>query len=121
MTYESTVTSDSRTYGGVRFTIRRMSFGRRLELARRVREAGHKLDFARAGSSTEDALEAASIGGAIDRLVIEWGLAGIEGLEIDGAAADAAALIERGPEELAREIAEAVKRECGLSEDERKN
>ena len=121
MTYESTVTSESRACPGVRFTIRRMSFGRRLELARRVREAGHKLDFVRAGTTTADALEAASISGAIDRLLIEWGLASVEGLEIDGAAAMLPTVIDCGPEALAREIAEAVKRECGLSEEERKN
>jgi hypothetical protein len=121
MNYESVLTMESRVCGGVRFTIGRMSFGRRIELARRVREISHKLDFAQAGNTPADSVEAAVITGEVDRVCIEWGLKGIEGLEIDGREATTQALIEAGPEDLCREIARAVKHECGLTEEERKN
>jgi hypothetical protein len=50
-----------------------------------------------------------------------WGLEEIHGLELDGQPATAESLIERGPEELFVEALAAVKSECGLSENERKN
>ena len=45
----------------------------------------------------------------------------LEGLRIDGEAATVESLIESGPENLAREIAEAIAEESSLNEDERKN
>jgi hypothetical protein len=42
-------------------------------------------------------------------------------LMIDGEAATAAQLLEKGPEALAREVVNAIKEQCGLSEAERKN
>jgi hypothetical protein len=121
MKHESTITANSVTWTGVQFTITRMSFGRRLELARRVREISHRLEFARAGKTTLDNIESALIDGEIDQVCLEWGLAKIEGLEIDGKPAGVKDLIESGPEDLCKEIIEAVKRECGLTESERKN
>jgi hypothetical protein len=52
---------------------------------------------------------------------VKWGLAGIEGLEIDSKPATPESLIERGPEELVREVLAAIRREAGLSEDEKKD
>jgi len=72
---------------GVEFVIARMTFGRRIELMREVRE----------------------------------GLEEIRGLELDGVPATAESLIESGPEELFLEALTAVKAECGLLENERKN
>jgi hypothetical protein len=112
---------ESRVCPDVRFTIARMSFGRRLELTRRVREIGARIEFQRAGSSLPERLDAAVAASEIDRLYLEWALQSVEGLEIDGQAADAFALIESGPEALCREIVEAIKRECGLDEEARKN
>jgi hypothetical protein len=40
---------------------------------------------------------------------------------IDGEPATAARLLEKGPENLTREIVGAIKEQCGLSEPERKN
>jgi hypothetical protein len=122
MTYESTKQVDSKTCEGVRFTVYRMSFGRRLELTRKVRELLGRLEFVRAGQSgpTEDA-EAALLAGEIDREYARWGLASIEGLEIDGRAATPDDLIERGPEELVAEVLAAIRREAGLDAEERKN
>ncbi|MGH9622868.1 MAG: hypothetical protein ACRD4G_00845 [Bryobacteraceae bacterium] len=57
----------------------------------------------------------------VERLYLEWGLAEIEGLAIDGTSATPALLIEKGPEPLTREILASIQAELGLSEDERKN
>ena len=122
MTYESTVTVESAKYPGVRFTVRRMSFGRRLELTRTVKERLGRLEFLAAGESgVSDETEAALLTGEIDREYGAWGLAAVDGLEIDGEPATPQSLIEKGPEPLVAEVLEAVYREAGLSEDERKN
>ena len=119
--YESTVWFDSAVRGGVRFGIVRVSFGRRIELARRIREIGRRAEFLDASGDAREKMDAAVLAAEIDRAYLEWGLMGVEGLEIDGAAATAASLVEAGPVELAAEILGRIKRECGLTEDERKN
>jgi hypothetical protein len=122
MKYESRVVVESKTRPGVRVVVRRMSFGRRLDLTRRVQEIAKKLAFlAAAEPDAAGEAERALLGAEIDREYLRWGLVSIEGLEIDGEAATPAALIEGGPEELVREALEAVRREAGLSENERKN
>jgi hypothetical protein len=98
-----------------------MSFGRRLELVRRIREVSHKLEFARAGNTTKDTMDATLVDGEVDQICLEWGLVGVDGLEIDGKPATASNLLAEGPEALCREIIDAVKHECGLTEQERKN
>jgi hypothetical protein len=92
-----------------------------MELARRLRGIGAKLEYLNAGSDLESKLGSAMVAAEIDATYIRWGLIEIQGLTIDGEAATADRLIEWGPEPLAREVVEAVKRECCLSEDERKN
>jgi hypothetical protein len=57
----------------------------------------------------------------MDRLYITWGVEEIRGLELDEGPATVEALIDRGPEELFVEALAAVRAECGLSENERKN
>jgi len=122
MTYESTRRVESKECAGILFTVYRMSFGRRLELTRKVRELLGRLEFVRAGpaGAGEDA-EAALLAGEIDRQYALWGLASIEGLEIDGHAATPQDLIEKGPEKLVAEVLAAIRREAGLDEEERKN
>ncbi len=119
--YASSVWLDSETRAGVRFGILRISFGRRIELVRRIREIGRKAEFLEASGDARERLEATVLGAEIDRAYLEWGLIGVEGMEIDGAAATAESLIEAGPVELMAEILARIKRECGLTEDERKN
>jgi hypothetical protein len=120
-TYESAVWFDAESRPGVRFEIVRVSFGRRIELARRIREIGRKAEYLEAGSDVRDKLEATVLGAEIDQAYLAWGLIGVDGLEIDGLTATPAGLIETGPVELAAEILARIKSECGLSEDERKN
>lgn len=122
MEYRSQIEVGSPSAPGVRFLVRRMSFGRRLELTRQVQELAKRLAFVAAGEEglSSDA-ERAMLGGEIDREYLRWGLAGLEGLEIDGEPATVESFLEAGPEELVREALAEVKRQAGLSEAERKN
>jgi len=119
--YESTVTLPSCSSVGVTYKIVRLSFRRRMELARRVLELARKYEYHEAGQGMEDSIEAHILSCEIDGLYLQWGLAEIAGLSVDGMAITPELLVERGPEPLAREIVDAIKRECGLTEDERKN
>ena len=119
--WESRVWFDAEAMEGVRYEIVRVSFGRRIELARRIREIGRRMEYLEAGSDARETLEATVLSAEIDRAYLEWGLVSVEGLEIDGAAATAEALVDRGPVELAMEILGRIKSECGMTEDERKN
>jgi hypothetical protein len=119
--HDSSLWFESETCAGVRYKIARISLGRRIELARRVREIGRKAEFLEAGDDVRDKLEAAVLQGEMDRAFLEWGLEAIEGLTIDGEAATPAGLIDRGALNLAMEILARIRGECGLSETERKN
>jgi hypothetical protein len=122
MTYKSTFEVESTTSPGVTFRVRRVSFGRRLELARTLHD---RLEAIARLALTEDgpsrAAQTALLAAEIDGVHLRWGVEAIDGLEIDGAPATVDSLIETGPEELVREILAAVRHETGLDEDERKN
>ena len=119
--YESTVWFDSAARAGVRFGIVRVSFGRRIELARRIREIGRRAEYLEASNDARDKLEATVLAAEIDRVYLDWGLVGVEGMEIDGEKATPKSLIEAGPVEVTAEILARIKAECGLTDDERKN
>jgi hypothetical protein len=119
--YESVISIESRALLGVRFVIQRISFGRRMELSRRVRELSRKAEFLEAGTEIREKIEASILAQEIDAMYLHWGLLSIEGLTIDGEPATAERLLEKGPEDLAREVVGAIKGQCGLSESERKN
>jgi hypothetical protein len=119
--WESRIWFDAEAMEGVRYEIVRVSFGRRIELARRIREIGRKMEYLEAGSNERETLEATVLSAEIDRAYLEWGLTSVEGLAIDGVAATPDTLVDRGPVELAMEILGRIKSECGMTEDERKN
>jgi hypothetical protein len=119
--YESVISIDSKAAAGVRFAIHRISFGRRMELSRRVRELSRKAEFLEAGTEIHEKIEASILAQEIDAMYLQWGLLSIEGLTIDGEPATALRLLEKGPEDLVREVVRAIKEQCGLSEPERKN
>ncbi len=106
---------------GVEFLIARMTFGRRIGLMREVRDLAARLEYFEAGRDTKNGMEASLLGAEIDRVYVRWGLEEIRGLEIDGVPATVELLIQSGPEELFLEALTAVKAECGLTENERKN
>ncbi len=119
--WSSTRVLASAVIPGVELVVSRMTFGRRLELMRRVRDLAARAEFFDAGREARHEMEASLLGAEIDKLYLLWGLEEIRGLEIDGMQATPASLIESGPEDIFREALDAVKAECGLSENERKN
>lgn len=121
MDYSSTVRKESESLPGVWFEVRRPSLGRRIEMSRRIRELSTRMDFAEAGTTFADKLESSSLALEIERIYLDWGICSLGGLAIDGEPATVSTAIESGPEGLYREMVDAVRRECGLSEEERKN
>lgn len=121
MTYESFVVWESRVAPGVKYSVAKMSFARRLELMRRVRELARRMEFLEAGAEPADRMDATLLQAEIDRLYVAWGLQSVEGLAVDGVDAKPETLAEAGPEDLFREALEAVKAETGLNEAARKN
>ncbi len=121
MTYESVKLVESQLAPGVRYSVARMSFGRRIDLMRRVRELARRVEFLEAGEDAGAKMDAGVLRAEVDRLYVEWGLQSVAGLEVDGTEATPLLLAESGPEELFREALEAVRAETGLTEAERKN
>jgi hypothetical protein len=121
MIYESVAIVESKIAGGVTFTVAKMSFGRRTELMRQVRELGRKVEFLEAGRDPEQRMDGALLRAEIDRLYVTWGLRAVSGLELDGVEATPESLAEAGPEELFREAVALVRAQTGLSAEERKN
>ena len=119
--WESKKTVRSELREEVEFTLYRMTFGRRLELMKKVRDLSARIEFFEAGREESNRMEASLLGGEMDRLFLEWGLEEVRGLEIDGSPATVAGLIDKGPEDLVHEALGMVKAECGLNEAERKN
>ena len=92
-----------------------------MELARRIREISQRAEFLGAGSQLEEKIGANLLRQEIEMIYIRWALARVDGLTIDGEPVTPDRLIDKGPEALTREIIAAIKAECGLSEEERKN
>jgi hypothetical protein len=118
--FESVQWNESQTVAGVRFAVREPSLAKRIELTRQLHELTLRNEFLAGGTEMQQ-LELALAELLVQKLLVEWGLAAIEGLDIDGNKATASSLIESGPESLAAEIAAAVKSRCWLDEEERKN
>ena len=119
--YQSVITNQSAAMPGVVFAINRISFGRRMELSRLVREITKKAEFLEAGTELQERIEAGILTHEVDAMYLRWGLVSIGGRVIDGMEATGELLAEKGPENLAEEIVAAVKAQCGLTDDERKN
>jgi hypothetical protein len=119
--YESTARFSSRVLPGVIVTILRMSLGRRIELAKQVRELGNRVEFHEAGEGLRERVEASVIAGEIDATYLRWGLADVDGLTIDGKPAACEDIIAFAPEEFVREVLGRIRAECGLTDEEVKN
>ena len=118
--HSSVIWHESATISGVRYATRRTSLAQRIELTARVRELTSRHEFLRAGEMVEQ-LDAALAELLTRRLYLEWGLAEVKNLLIDGEPTTVELLIEKGPEELSAEIAASIQGQLSLSEEERKN
>jgi hypothetical protein len=112
---------ESRIAPGVRYTIARMSFARRVALMARIRELAKRAEFLAAGKDAGEKMDAVLVQAEVDRVYVSWGLRAVRGLVVDGEKADPEVLADRGPEALFREALGMVRSETGLTEDERKN
>ena len=121
MRYESVTVVESRVAPGVTFRIAKMSYGRRTELMRRIRELSQRVEFLEAGKEPADKMDAALVEAEIGRLYVSWGLRAVSGLVVDGEEATPELLAESGPEDLFREALTAVRTQAGLTAEERKN
>ena len=121
MKYESEIVFNSEVSPGVRVRIARMSYGRRLSLLEQVRELIQQREFHEAGKSLSDQVQSARQSILIDKCYWRWGLLSVEGIQLDGKDATPESLWETGPEPLVAEVLQRLKRETGLSEEERKN
>jgi len=117
--YESVIRVESRVSPGVSYVVERMSFGRRIELMRAVREAAVKLEFHAAGDGA-DKMTASLLSAEVDRIYLRWGLREVSGLLIEGEPATPETLATAGPENLFLEALASVKHECALSDAEKK-
>ena len=118
--YSSVVWQNSSTCKNVRYAVRKISLTQRIEMAERIQALSSKYEFLKAGDTLEKA-EAHLADLLVRRLYIEWGLAAIEGLIIDGEKASVELLVEKGPEVLCDEIVASIREGLELSEEERKN
>src|SRR5215469_13174682 len=109
MRYESTVSVTSAIDPAVTYTVAKMSFARRTDLMRRIRELARQAEFLEAAQDAGGKMDAALVQAEIDRTYLLWGLREVHGLEIDGRPATPESLAATGPEELCREAAEAVR------------
>src|SRR2546425_10917686 len=101
MNYSTSLEFESLAIPGVKFRLRRVSFGRRLELARVLGDRLEAIEkLALEPESPARAAQTALLAAEIDAGHLRWGLAAIEGLQIDGAPATVDSLIEAGPQAL---------------------
>jgi len=121
MTYESIAVIESQEERGVTFTVAKMSYSRRVELMRSIRELARRLEFLQASEKPCDQMDAALLEAEINRLYLTWGLRAISGLTLDGTDATPELLAESGPESLFREALAAIRAQTGLTESDRKN
>ena len=109
------------SHPGVEFVLGRMTFGRRIDLMRRIRDLAVRVEYFEAGRDAKNQMEASRLGAEIDAIYVEWGVEEIRGIEIDNEPLTPRLLIDRAPEALFLDALAAVKAGCGLNEAERKN
>src|SRR4051794_1474170 len=84
MKYESVVHVQSRIAPEVSYAVAKMSFSRRSELMREVRELARRMEFLEAGQSPGQRMEAVLLRVEVERIYVRCGLRGVSGLELDG-------------------------------------
>ena len=76
MIYESTAIVESQVASGVKFTVAKMSFGRRTELLRELREMARKIEFLEAGKDSGQKMDGGAATGRTRPSLCEVGFAG---------------------------------------------
>src|SRR2546425_2110033 len=121
MNHESTFIYESGWAAGVHVRLRKTTFGRRLELLRKVGDLYKRAAAQQAGTSEAEQLSAEYDKFSADRILLEWAIQSVSGLRIDGQTATPELLIDSGPEELVEELLGIVQKQLGLTDAEIKN
>ena len=79
MRYEGTTRVESTVMPGVHFIVQKMSFGRRIELTRRIRDLAQRVEYLSAGESPKEMLDASLLAAEIERTYVLWGLTEVVG------------------------------------------
>ena len=98
-----------------------MTFGRRIELMRQVRDLAARLEYFEAGRDAKNEYGGQSSGRRDRPALHSVGRGGDSRADTRRRPCHCRRLMDSGPEELFFEALTAVKAECGLDENERKN
>lgn len=120
MNFETSYWADSDACAGVRYRVRRLSFGSRVFLMRELHSLAARREHARS-LPDQAQVEEAMLTADIQETYLRVGLSEVSGLEIDGKSPTADEFVRDGPEELVSEALHHVVREFGLTEQEEKN
>jgi hypothetical protein len=142
LNFMSQIRKESQVFPGVFYTLHKMSEARRSQLRLKIAESTSRIRYLlremgkveekypdadnRPDEATDqliklsDQMEEISQG-SINPAWLMWGCKSIEGLEIDGVAADPKMLHEFGPPALYSEIVEDIKKTAQLNGEEEKN
>jgi len=112
---------EARSVPGVKLLLWNVTLAKRIELTRAIHEITVEQEFHAADGSERGRAAAALASLKAEAAVIGWGLAGVEGLVMDGEPVDIEHFLERAPERLAREALGEIQRASSLTADERKN
>lgn len=118
--YASLLRFASESFPGVEFSLRKVSLAQRIELNAKVRELTLKNEYLTSGNLS-DQLEAGMADVLVRKLYLEWAVADLSGLKIDGKPATLQRLIDSGPELLVSEMLQTIRQHLELSETARKN
>lgn len=127
MKFDSRIVKDSAVDPSVRFTLNKMTEGRRIAInlrladhRRKVMEMVAAAEALAQGDGREVLPALREVAEYTDNHItpewVRWGLHKIEGLEIDGAPATVETLIQSGPPALYREIAAEIRAAVVLTE-----
>lgn len=119
--YHSVEIHDSSVCPGVRYTVRRISARRRLDLVRSIRGLVQQSEYHEAGTAALDKLESAILSREISKVYFASGFESVEGLKIDGQTPDAESMWAHGPEMLIDEITQRIRDCWHLNDQARKN
>lgn len=112
---------EARSVAGVRLWLWNVTLARRIELTRAVHEITVEQEFHAGGGSERGRAAAVLASLRAEAEVLRWGLAGVDGLVVDGVRVGVEDFVEKAPERLAREALREIQRASALTELERKN
>lgn len=106
---------------GVRFRVKRMTLGGRIELLERIYPLLKEAESMAAGTSQSDQVRNQLSTLKVQEALLAWGVVELDGLCVDGVEIPAREVGRSAPEKLAQEMLTVIQRQIALTEAERKN